>query len=73
MEVDNEISEALQELIDDLPQNLKSCMSKACATVANEAKRRAPKGETGNLKRGISFDVNEDGTEGVVYSPEEYA
>ena len=71
--MDNEISDSLEKLIDDLPRNLKSCMANACAKVANEAKERAPKGETGNLKRGISFDVNEDGAEGVVYSPEEYA
>lgn len=70
--MDNEISDSLEEIIESLPDALRTCMANACAKVANEAKSKAPR-DTGHLKRSIEFDVSADGTEGVVFSNAEYA
>ena len=70
--MDNEISDSLEEIIENLPDALRTCMANACVKVANEAKSKAPR-DTGHLKRSIEFDVSADGTEGVVFSNAEYA
>lgn len=53
---------------------LESAMGKACAIVERSAKEKAPKG-TGELRRSITSKVEhtEDGIQGVIYTPLEYA
>lgn len=51
-------------------ENIEAALGKACAVVEAAAKKKAPKGE-GDLRRSISSKV--DGTEGIVFSPLEYA
>lgn len=50
--------------------NISAAIGKACALVEGEAKKKAPK-DTGALRRSISSTVK--GTEGVVFTPLEYA
>jgi HK97 gp10 family phage protein len=72
---DNEVAANLDEFIKSgLSNYLKTAMSDACALVRNDAIERAPgPNSTGALRNSIHFDVEEDGTEGVVYSNAEYA
>ena len=51
-------------------EELKRAIGKACAIVERSAKQKAPKGN-GELRRSITSKV--EGTEGVVYTPLEYA
>ena len=51
-------------------QTIKEALGKACAIVERSAKEKAPKG-TGELRRSITSEVRD--TEGVVYTPLEYA
>ena len=48
-----------------------SGLSKACAVVEADAKRKAPKGKTGELRRSIESKV--EGDRGIVFTPLEYA
>ena len=50
--------------------NRSAAIGKACALVEGEAKKKAPK-DTGALRRSISSTVK--GTEGIVFTPLEYA
>ena len=50
--------------------NISAAIGKACALVEGEAKKKAPK-DTGALRRSISSTVK--GTEGIVFTPLEYA
>ena len=56
------------------PAQLKQSMGKCCAIVEASAKEKAPK-DTGALRRSISsrIEENENGVEGVVFTPLEYA
>lgn len=58
--------------IDDVADtaDIKRALGKACALVEASAKQKAPKG-SGELRRSITSEVN--GTEGVVFTPLEYA
>lgn len=51
-------------------ENLEASIGKACAIVEADAKKRAPK-DNGDLRRSITSKV--EGTEGIVYTPLEYA
>lgn len=64
----DEIVKALEEISDS--DELKAALQKSCALVEKSAKQKAPKG-TGELRRSISSKV--EGTEGVVFTPLEYA
>ena len=50
--------------------NISAAIGKACALDEGEAKKKAPK-DTGALRRSISSTVK--GTEGIVFTPLEYA
>lgn len=63
-----EVLGALDDLADT--SNLNAALGKACALVERSAKQKAPK-DTGDLRRSITSKV--EGTEGVVYTPLEYA
>ena len=68
----NNLLAKLNEYAD--PAQLKQSMGKCCAIVEASAKEKAPK-DTGALRRSISSRVeeNENGVEGVVFTPLEYA
>lgn len=51
-------------------ERVQSAISKACALVEKAAKEKAPKGD-GELRRSITSKI--DGTNGVVFTPLEYA
>ena len=63
-----EVLGALDNLVDS--SNLNAALGKACALVERSAKQKAPK-DKGDLRRSITSKV--EGTEGVVYTPSEYA
>ena len=63
-----EVLGALDNLADT--SNLNAALGKACALVERSAKQKAPK-DKGDLRRSITSKV--EGTEGVVYTPSEYA
>lgn len=63
-----EVLGALDDLADT--SNLNVALGKACALVERSAKQKAPK-DKGDLRRSITSKV--EGTEGVVYTPLEYA
>jgi HK97 gp10 family phage protein len=62
------IVKKLNELADE--SKIQGALGKACAIVEASAKKKAPKGD-GDLRRSISSRV--EGTEGIVYTPLEYA
>lgn len=64
--------ENLDIVINDLisEEKITSALKKACALLEAEAKKKAPK-DTGALRRSITSEV--EGTEGVVFTPLEYA
>ena len=74
MSADIEIQgvESVLAAIEDLGDvgDLQQRIGQACALVEASAKRKAPK-DTGALRRSITSEVN--GTEGVVFTPLEYA
>ena len=73
MRGENEISNNIDNLLFQLgPRYLRPAMNKACAVVRNDARGNAPQ-KTGTLKRSIDFEVEEDGSEGVIYANTEYA
>lgn len=62
--------EGITQMLDALEGNAIEGLGQACALVERAAKRKAPKG-VGNLRRSIASTV--EGTEGIVYTPVEYA
>jgi len=60
--------DSLNEVVDT--ENVSAALMKACALVERSAKQKAPK-DTGELRRSITSEVR--GTEGVVFTPLEYA
>ena len=64
----NEVLGAIDNLVDT--SKLDAALGKACALVERSAKQKAPK-DKGDLRRSITSKV--EGTEGVVYTPSEYA
>lgn len=50
--------------------NIEAALSQACALVERSAKQKAPK-DTGKLRRSITSKI--EGTQGIVYTPLEYA
>ena len=63
-----DILESLELLIST--PNIQEALGKACAIVERAAKQKAPKGN-GELRRSITSRVED--TEGIVYTPLEYA
>lgn len=57
------------------PKKIEKAMGKACAVIEGEAKKKAPKGTTGELRRSIESKVDVEGKEvtGTVFTPLEYA
>lgn len=51
-------------------QQIGKAVGQACAVVERAAKQKAPK-KSGDLRRSIQSEVN--GTEGIVFTPLEYA
>lgn len=72
MNIQFENVDGVLEAIDDLADvsNLEAALGKACALVERSAKQKAPK-DTGALIRSIASRI--EGTEGIVYTPLEYA
>ncbi len=67
--------EGLEEILSSIDKlddttGLEQAIGKACALVEGSAKRLAPK-DSGELRRSITSKV--EGTEGVIYTPLEYA
>ena len=58
----------LESLAD--PETMKQALGQACAVVEAAAKQKAPKGN-GELRRSITSKV--EGTEGIIFTPLEYA
>ena len=50
---------------------INSALGKACALVERAAKEKAPKGDTGELRRSITSEVKD--YQGIIYTPLEYA
>lgn len=69
----DDVAGNLGKFIDSgFPNYIKQAMVSACALVQDSATAKAPV-DTGYLKRSIDFQVEEDGTEGVVFTNAEYA
>ena len=64
----DDIMDSLDKVVDT--ENVSAALMKACALVERSAKQKAPK-DTGELRRSITSEVR--GTEGVVFTPLEYA
>ena len=67
--------EGLNAVIDSIEglgdlKGLQAALGKACALVERSAKQKAPK-DTGELRRSITSKV--EGTDGIIYTPLEYA
>ena len=62
------------EKIEDM-DGMKRAVQKSCALVERSAKKKAPKGETGDLRKYIQSEVDVGGNEivGTVFNPLEYA
>lgn len=63
-----DVLESIDSIVDS--DKLKEALGKACAIVERSAKEKAPKG-TGELRRSITSKI--ENTEGIVYTPLEYA
>lgn len=72
MSIEFENLDGVLKAIDDIADvsSLEASLGKACALVERSAKQKAPK-DTGALIRSIASRV--EGTEGIVYTPLEYA
>lgn len=72
MSIEFENLDGVLKAIDDIADvsNLEASLGKACALVERSAKQKAPK-DTGALIRSIASRI--EGTEGIVYTPLEYA
>lgn len=68
----NDVVLAIENKIDE---NGERAIARACAFVEGEAKKAAPKGETGELARSITHKVDKyyGGIDGTVFTPLEYA
>lgn len=64
-----DVLDAIDELADI--ETIQAALKKACMIVERSAKQKAPKGRTGELARSIESKV--EGTEGIVFTPLEYA
>ena len=64
----DEVLDSIDSLMD--VEKLDAALSKACAIVEADAKKKAPKGN-GALRNSIASKV--EGYEGIVYTPLEYA
>ena len=66
--------EGLEEVLDAIdiadPKKIEAALGKACALVERSAKQKAPK-DTGALRRSITSKV--ENSEGIIYTPLEYA
>ncbi len=66
--------EGLEEVLDAIdiadPKKIEAALGKACALVERSAKQNAPK-DTGALRRSITSKV--ENSEGIIYTPLEYA
>jgi HK97 gp10 family phage protein len=66
--------EGLEEVLDAIdiadPKKIEMALGKACALVERSAKQNAPK-DTGALRRSITSKV--ENSEGIIYTPLEYA
>ena len=68
--------QGLEEVVDTLEtmasnSTLEQALMDACMLVEGEAKEKAPKGKTGDLRRFITSKI--EGDKGIIYSPLEYA
>lgn len=72
MSIQLENFEEVMELLDSIAESgrLEEALSKACALVEREAKKKAPK-DTGALRRSITSKVEND--KGIIFTPLEYA
>lgn len=72
MSIEFENLDGVLKAIDDIADvsGVEASLGKACALVERSAKQKAPK-DTGALIRSIASRV--EGTEGIVYTPLEYA
>lgn len=67
------VGDNLYKFICDLePKYIAEAMEEACRLVQTTAQQNAPS-DTGNLRRSIDFEVEDNGTSGVIYSNAEYA
>ena len=64
----NDVLNRIEKLGDT--SNIEAALSQACALVERSAKQKAPK-DTGELRRSITSKI--EGTQGIVYTPLEYA
>lgn len=62
--------DGISNMLDNIEGNAVKGLEKACALVERSAKQKAPKG-VGNLRRSIESKI--EGTEGIVFTPLEYA
>lgn len=62
--------DGISHMLDSIEDNAIEGLGKACALVERAAKQKAPKG-VGNLRRSIESKI--EGTEGIVFTPLEYA
>lgn len=62
--------DGISHMLDRIEDNAIEGLGKACALVERAAKQKAPKG-VGNLRRSIESKI--EGTEGIVFTPLEYA
>jgi HK97 gp10 family phage protein len=69
----DDVLDAISEMADE--QELKKALGQACALVEGEARKNAPKGISGDLRKFMDYRVEENGGElvGVVFNPLEYA
>lgn len=67
------VLDAISDIADG--QELRRALGQACALVEGEAKKKAKKGDTGDLAKYIQYEVTGSGNDlvGVVFSPLEYA
>lgn len=69
----NEVSKNLEEFKrTGLAKYLRIGMAQACAVVQSAARNKCPS-DTGSLRRSIDFEVEQDGSKGVIFSNLEYA
>ena len=72
--------EGLENILDKLDEmgsfeNMEAAMKKAAALVEGEARKKAPKGKTGDLRKFMSSKVERQGENivGIVFNPLEYS
>lgn len=65
------LDEVLRKFATMRTEDFQKHMKKACLVVEREAKKKAPKGKTGELARSITSKV--EGREGIIFTPLHYA